>query len=77
MMLVRVVGASLLSIGLLGVFFYTTTFLGFLRIVDQDLLVKATVYAIAIGILAVISILGYLALTAPVEHLRVNRGGER
>jgi hypothetical protein len=56
---------------------YTATFLGFLRIVDQDLLVKATVYAIAIGILAVISILGYLALTAPVEHLRVNRGGGR
>jgi hypothetical protein len=77
MMLVRVVGASLLSIGLLGVFFYTATFLGLLRIVDQDLLVKATVYAIAIGILAVISILGYLALTAPVEHLRVNRGGGR
>ena len=77
MMLVRVVGASLLSIGLLGVVFYTATLLGFLRIVDQDLLVKATVYAIAIGILAVISILGYLALTAPVEHLRVNRGGER
>jgi hypothetical protein len=74
MMLVRVVGASLLSIGLLGVFFYTATFL---RIVDQDLLVKATVYAIAIGILAVISVLGYLALTAPVEHLKVNRGSER
>jgi hypothetical protein len=77
MMLVRVVGASLLSVGLLGVFFYTATFLGFLRIVDQDFLVKATVYAIAVGILAVISILGYLALTAPVEHLRVNRGGGR
>jgi hypothetical protein len=77
MMLVRVVGASLLSIGLLGVFFYTATFLGLLRIVDQDLLIKATVYAIAIGILAVISILGYLALTAPVEHLKVNRGGGR
>ena len=77
MMLVRVVGASLLSIGLLGVVFYTATLLGFLRIVDQDLLVKATVYAIAVGILAVISILGYLALTAPVEHLRVNRGGGR
>jgi hypothetical protein len=77
MMLVRVVGASLLSIGLLGVFFYTATFLGLLRIVDQDLLIKATVYAIAVGILAVISILGYLALTAPVEHLKVNRGGGR
>jgi hypothetical protein len=77
MMLVRVVGAFLLSFGLLGVFFYTATFLGFFRIVDQDLLVKATVYAIAIGILAVISILGYLALTAPVEHLKVNRGGGR
>jgi hypothetical protein len=76
-MLVRVVGASLLSLGLLGVFFYTATFLGLLRVVDQDLLVKATVYAIAIGILAVISILGYLALTAPVEHLKVNRGGGR
>jgi hypothetical protein len=77
MMLVRVVGASLLSFGLLGVFLYTATFFGFLRIVDQDLLVKATVYAIAVGILAVISVLGYLALTAPVEHLKVNRGGGR
>jgi hypothetical protein len=77
MMLVRVIGASMLSIGLLGVFLYTATFFGLLRIVDQDLLVRATVYAIAVGFLAVISILGYLALTAPVQHLKVNRGGGR
>ncbi len=75
MMLVRVVGASLLSIGLLGILLYTAAFFGFLRVVDQELLFRATVYAIAIGILAVISILGYLALTAPVQHLKVNRGG--
>ncbi len=73
----RVIGALLLSVGLIGVFVYTASFLGVLRIVDQELLIRATVYAIAIGILAVISILGYLALTAPLQHLKVNRGGER
>lgn len=75
MMLVRVIGALLLSLGLLGIAFYTTTFLGLVRLVDQEVLVRVTVYAIAVGILAVISLLGYLALTAPVQHVRVNRGG--
>ncbi|MEM2592931.1 MAG: hypothetical protein QXI60_10120 [Thermofilaceae archaeon] len=71
----RVIGALLLSAGLLGIAFYTTSFLGLVRLVDQEVLVRVTVYAIAVGILAVISLLGYLALTAPAQHVRVNRGG--
>ncbi|MEN3047285.1 MAG: hypothetical protein ABDH63_00685 [Candidatus Caldarchaeales archaeon] len=73
---VRMVGALMMVGGILGVAVYTGVMTGLVRLVEKEVLITWSVYAISVGLMLLVALLGYVALTAPVPK-RGRSGDER
>lgn len=68
------VGAIMLMGGLFGAAMYTGVMVGLITFVDRDALITWSVYMISVGLMLVIALLGYVALTAPTPQHRQSHG---
>lgn len=73
--MVRMVGALMMAGGILGVAFYTGVMTGLVRLVEREVLIAWSVYAISVGLMLLVALLGYVALTAPVPKRGDPKGG--
>ncbi len=73
----KLLGYLMVVLSPIGLTFYTLWFFGLLRGLDPDLVLRATVYLLAVSFFLVVGVLGYLVVTAPRPRVSTNsvRGG--
>lgn len=71
----KLVGYLMVILSPVGFTFYTLWFFGLLQGLDPDLVLRATVYLLAVSFFIVVGVLGYLVVTAPRPRVAANDGG--
>ncbi|MEM3015684.1 MAG: hypothetical protein QXS08_06800 [Nitrososphaerota archaeon] len=72
----RLIGYLMIILSPLGFAFYTLWFFNLLPGLDPDLVVKSTIYLLALFFFGVVGVLGYLVITAPRPKESVRGGSE-
>ncbi|GBC71053.1 hypothetical protein HRbin02_00831 [Candidatus Calditenuaceae archaeon HR02] len=71
----KLLGYLMVTLSPIGFTFYTLWFFGLLQGLDSDLVLRATVYLLAVSFFFVVGVLGYLVVTAPRPRVATNGDG--